>query len=768
MEEVRMKTRGWLLTALAVFSLAPAAAQVGKWRNYTSMMEARGVARDGTTYWSATSGGLFAFTATDNRFTTFTNAEGLQRNDLTAVAVDNRGSVWTGTTTGLLHVYSPSETSWRYISDIANKEVPNRRINGFMVHGDSVFICTDFGISAFDLRQFAFRDTYTKFGTALASDNVSVYSTVIAEGKLLAAISNRVSTHRVAVGDLSNPNLLPPEAWALEMVGPSTSVVRSLVVFSGSVYAGTSSGLYRREGTMWTGVPALAGTNIVGVAVTGNVLGVVTTSREVFTMDPQEVVSQYGSVLPHDPLSITMSHTGEPVVASATGGLLTYAGSWRSSFPNGPASNQFISVGVDNSGNVWGASGINGGGKGFYRFDGTRWKSFTSEATGLPFNDYYKVSVGCGGAVYIGSWGRGTVELAPGVDTVTADQHISTNVGIQGIPIDNAFVVAGTTVCDGRGNTWVASLDAADRRVLALRPQGGTWRTLPLYLDPTTNPPSRPISFLLWEDVDRSFAVDAFDNLWSVVRDGAIGGVVSLGNRGQIDSTVAFHITSADGLPSDVVRTIVTDRSNNIWVGTSEGIGIILDPSNPKRPGGIAGYRPLPNQRINTIAVDALNQKWVGTSEGVIVLSPDGTQQIAVYNVENTDGRLIDNNVRSIDIDHETGTVYFGTGSGMASLTTTAIAPVQEFERIIVSPNPFIIPAGKPLLIDGLVENTSLKILSIDGRVVRQVRSPGGRIGFWDGKDDDGTDVASGIYMIVAFSDDGSKVATGKVAVIRR
>ena len=41
-------------------------------------------------------------------------------------------------------------------------------------------------------------------------------------------------------------------------------------------------------------------------------------------------------------------------------------------------------------------------------------------------------------------------------------------------------------------------------------------------------------------------------------------------------------------------------------------------------------------------------------------------------------------------------------------------------------------------------------------------------MGFWDGRDEDGGEVASGVYIVVAYSADGSKVVTGKVAVIRR
>jgi ligand-binding sensor domain-containing protein len=269
--------------------------------------------------------------------------------------------------------------------------------------------------------------------------------------------------------------------------------------------------------------------------------------------------------------------------------------------------------------------------------------------------------------------------------------------------------------------------------------------------------------------VDHALAVDAYDNIWSVVRDPSFRGVMSLQNRGRIDSVVRVQVTSADGLPSDDIRTIVADRDNDLWVGTDKGIGIILDPLNPKRKDGIASYKPLPGQVVNTIAVDPLNQKWVGTTEGVILLSPDGTLVLAQYTVQNTGGKLINNDIKSIAVDPRSGTVYFGTAQGLASLTTAAVAPRESFDGLTMYPNPFRTPSTTPLTIDGLVAGSRVKILSIDGSLVRDLATPGGRIGFWDGKDEGGRDVPSGVYYVVGYSPEESKnVATGKVAVIRK
>ena len=66
------------------------------------------------------------------------------------------------------------------------------------------------------------------------------------------------------------------------------------------------------------------------------------------------------------------------------------------------------------------------------------------------------------------------------------------------------------------------------------------------------------------------------------------------------------------------------------------------------------------------------------------------------------------------------------------------------------------------------LEDSLIKILTVNGKLISEFTSPGGRIGFWDGKDLDGNIVPSGIYIIIAYDEDADNIATSKVAVIRK
>jgi len=755
-------TKRGLYVALFMVLVSPVSrAEIGTWKNFTSMKDVRGIVRLGNVFWAATSGGLFAWENGGDSYQLFTNAEGLQNNDLTAISIDYRGDIWTGTSTGLIHVYSPRTGAWRYILDIAEADQTNKRINSFTMHGDTALISTEFGLSMFKISDFEFGDTYTKFGPLSANVRIRVSSAVIFNDSIWAAISDGQSVNRLAVGSLAIPNLLPPELWSLRVVGGANTAPITLSILGDRLYTGTTTGLYYYEDSgLWSPVGPLAGKNIVATS-SENVLAACT-SNETFLINPQNTVTMFDA-LPFSATSVILGAADEPVVGSLGGGILRFDNSWEAHMPNAPNSNQFSSVAIDHDGNVWGASGsVNG--NGFYRYDGKEWKSFAMQNSSLPTNNYYRVSVGCNGSVWASSWGHGVVEIPRGFDNVDTARIFGTNVGMEGLVGDSTFIVVSSVACDSRGNHWMSVNQARNERIMVVRRPDETWTTMPAKIGL-----SRISTLFDATPLDRNLAVDAFDNLWGVAIDGTHNGVFSLGNHGSVDDSVEFFLTEVDGLPSNKATTIVVDLDNDIWIGTDKGIGIILDPSNPERSGSIASFRPLNGLVINTIAVDPLNRKWVGTTEGVIQLSPDGTQQLASYTVENTGGKLIDNSVKSIAFDGMTGTVYFGTLSGLASLTTAAVSPKTSFDQLIISPNPYLIPSTTSMTVDGLVENSILKVLSIDGRVIREIETPGGRIGFWNGKDEKGKDVSSGVYLVVAYStEDGTKVATGKVAIIRR
>jgi hypothetical protein len=229
------------------------------------------------------------------------------------------------------------------------------------------------------------------------------------------------------------------------------------------------------------------------------------------------------------------------------------------------------------------------------------------------------------------------------------------------------------------------------------------------------------------------------------------------------------HISSEDGLKSDIVLSFVVDLEGAVWIGTSKGVTIVSDPQFPKQQTQCYALLAYAPPFVQTIVVDALNNKWIGTkNDGVFVVNSDGTQILHTYTVASTNGQLLADDVRSIAIDQNRGIAYFGTEQGLSSLAIEPVQTNQSYSQLEVGPNPFILPSNQPLTIRNLVAVSTIKVMTVSGFVVTQFESQGGGRAFWDGRDKNGAFVSSGIYFIVAFAENGSQTVTGKVAVIRR
>jgi len=104
----------------------------------------------------------------------------------------------------------------------------------------------------------------------------------------------------------------------------------------------------------------------------------------------------------------------------------------------------------------------------------------------------------------------------------------------------------------------------------------------------------------------------------------------------------------------------------------------------------------------------------------------------------------------------------------MNRVSTPAVESPETVTTIVASPQPFLLPATEPLRLTGLPTDASVKILTVSGVLVRQFESPGGAVAFWDGFDDNGSMVPSGIYLVTAGTEQGEQTVVGKIAVVQQ
>ncbi len=747
--------RPLLLLVGMIIVCAPARAQgSGEWKNYTAQNSVQNISVMKGSVWAATKGGVFSYHIADSTFQQFTNSEGLPTNNVTSVIVDDDGGVWTGDATGGLAHYDPGMARWQVNLDITNSNFTKKQINEFFLYGDSLFIAGDYGVSLFHKRAFEFRDSYVRFG------NLPVQNTV--NGILILGDNLWIATaNGVAVASLSSSNLISPTAWQIYTTAkglPSDSV-KTIFTLNGVVYVGTNRGIAYFNGTTWSSINALGPLSIQRTVTGSNGAYAITTNAIYLIQSPTQF--QKIADVPNDILSDIAVENEKIIVGSNTQGIgfLEETGV-RYAVPNGPASNLFISLAIDPKGTLWAASGYNGRGAGFYSFDGRTWTNYTTSTdTLIKSNDYHRVDIGVNDTKWIGAWGDGVMMVR---DDNTLYRYSSQNAPFLGIKKDPKFIVICDVASDWRGNTWFIDWDPADDKPLWMLRPDSTWQGFRNGYDSTYTLLS-------------GLTIDQNGNKWLYQRlaTAFTPGLFFVDSKRTLDDPTddTWTLLTAPGLMSNNITAVMVDNDGSVWVGTDQGANAILNPLNPEASLENSIVIPLAGIFVNTIAVDPLNNKWVGTKEGVFVLS-DRATVVASYTVNSTDGRLPDNDVRAIAFDGGRGIAYFGTEKGLASIKTSFITPRPSFQDLFFYPNPFIISKGKTLTIDGLVQNSSVKILTNDGRLVRELSDknslPGGRIAFWDGTDNQGTLAASGIYLVVAYTQQGDQVATGKVAVIRR
>lgn len=733
------------LSVALIISVTSFPQQQSNWQNYADMKSAKDIAATSVGIWSAAQGGAYFYNTTDNSFTTYSKSSGLNGTELTAIGIDTYNKVWFGSASGLIDVFDPQTNSFRSILDISNSDKTSKKINDITIAGDTVYVATDFGISLIDSKSYLFYDTYFKFGSF--TSNIKV-NNILFSDLIYASTESGVVIQKAGATNLS-----APESWNVydQNSGLPTGGTNVIGFYNSTLIAGTNSGLYTFDGFAWQPYLSLTGSKILDLLVIGNSLNILTPTN-VFAFDGATLSELWST----DSQPVKLGYQGNVGLIVATKFGIYVNNNFI--YPNGPAANQFPNMTVDKEGNLWSASGKDVTGVGVYKYNKSEWKIFNVENyPDLFTNAYYSIYSASDNSIYTGSWGQGFARINN--DEIT--RFYAANTNMIGIPNNLEFIVITGFAEDSKGNIWATNLNAADSKSLYAFTQDSMYSF--------RNPLEQHSGFSEVENL----VIDQYGTKWYTLGNEGSIGLFYFNEKGTFnDATddVYGYITTSKGLTSNAIFSLAIDRRGDLWVGTSLGVNIItnlntvLSSTNPQLR--ISSSFSVRQQTINAIAVDPLNQKWLGTNQGLFLLSTDGTQLLAALDTKNSP--LLSDQIESLAIDEQTGRVYAGTASGLTSFDTPSILPVESFNGLTIYPNPLVITDGSKLAtIDGLIRNTDIKIVTVSGKLVREFSSPGGRTAFWDGRDNDGNLVSSGVYIIIAFDQEGNNVETGKIAVLR-
>ncbi len=730
------------------------AQNIGEWVIYADLKNLSDIVYSGNGVWCATNGGAFKYNYIDGSFTIHNKANGFNSQSISTNAVDSDNKIWFGSDDGYIIIYNENDGTTTNILDIVNSSKNIKNINDLFVSGDTVFVATAFGLSLLNADDISFYDTFLKLGTFPSESNII--------SSFKSNLVYAVTDYGVAIQKQDAQNLSAPESWNTYEYSTSSIVkdipaqsATKIVRYNSTILLASNKGIISFIDNIWQPF-LLEGINIPDIKSEENKLYLIT-DNQFYIYDGTQLTLLYEN---YDTEFTSFDTADNNIIYIATtDGLIEFNISQsltKNVVPEGPAGNRFTNLSVAKNGNLYVATGKDGFGIGFLEFDGLNWNIYNNEEyPEIVSNDYYNVYSGNDDKIYLSNWGYG-ISIFDGSQITTYKKD---NSPLVGIPKDSNFIAISDIKLDSKGNAWIANVQSGARRPLNVRTPDNNWYSF-AFTDP----------ILSENDILDKMVIDQYDTKWFFIIQGRTG-LYYFNENGTFSNTSdddQGYISTSDGLLSNDISSLAIDRRGFLWIGTNIGLNLITDPSRPTSTLTSSIAYALRNQAVTCIAIDPIDRKWIGTKQGVFVLGSDGFELVAVYNTDNSP--IPNNDIKSIAIDPRSGKVYIGTDNGLAVLITEAIEPEGSFSELFIYPNPFIIGGnnGSNITIDGLIEDTNLKIFDINGNLIRSILSPGGRVAFWDGKDANSKYVASGIYIVIAYDREANNVAKGKIAVIKK
>jgi hypothetical protein len=366
--------------------------------------------------------------------------------------------------------------------------------------------------------------------------------------------------------------------------------------------------------------------------------------------------------------------------------------------------------------------------------------------------------------IYLASWNGGLFKINKSSLDITVynneNSPISTNHPL------NAIFVSGLAI-DKQNNLWMANTHSIEPiKVKELNTTEEKWHSLNLSPYATASPLF--VEHILVDSRSYKWVTVPIENKLIVLR-GALDNI----EKKEVEMKAQANVAG------DRLTCIAEDREGRIWTGHDQGVKVIYDAAQVFNKTVYArnilieqiidgtGYTQilLESEHITCIAVDAADRKWIGTrSAGVFFLSPNGTQELFHFTIDNSP--LFSNHINDIKINPENGEVFIATEGGLLSFKGTATKGAKDYKEVLVYPNPVREDYHGPIAVKGLMEDSFCKITDAAGNLVWQGYAYGGQL-IWNGRDFYGKRPATGVYFVMASSKTGKEKTVAKFLFVQ-
>ncbi len=784
-----------LTTLFCLFSVFMVPAQsrlaVGQWQDHFATSEVRSLANAGDKIYIAFANGLVAYSLDDFSIEKIGRVQGLSDVGISTMA-------WDETTETLLIGYANGNIDLLRnrtiinVPDIINEGIiGSTAINEITLLGDgTAYFATDFGLVLLDAATGLSLDSY-RFQTdefQLAVNDVAILRDTIFAATNQGIWRAPFNDPAVLLADFRN--------WEQDQTVPSP--VRDLAfnqieVVGNRIFANYFSNeypkdslYYKDEGNAWERVASISFYQTDNIHQTGDQLtvarrfGVTTINLDLTQASDLPISRQFSQDQVYGLTDAVVYGSGEVMAGSDTYGalFLSSQGIYTPLEINAPYLDIAFRLGTSPDDALF----VTAGGfdaqnsnifrrGGLFRYHQGSWDNFHARLDTSVYNDtivdFVEVAATSKDNFFIGSWGDGLLEFN---NSQLEELYFSTNAPLTVREAFNSQVYSGYIQYDKDGNLWVSNGYSED--LFKVLTPAGEWIPVDLGNDYGG----------IAQSIVKEFVITADNQLW-ITRAGqgsGVNGLYAFQYGDDIADASAWQgrrfSENGGGIPNDAVLCVAEDLDGDIWIGTTQGPAVfynptaaIDDPSQQaqqifiEQDGNVQIV--LETEQINAIAIDGGNRKWFATqSSGIFLFSEDVTELIAHYTVENSP--LLSNEVSDLAILPQSGELFIASGVGLQSLKIDATPGLQSISEINVYPNPVRPNYQGAVTMDGFVRDTQLKITDSSGRLVTEITSLGGRAS-WNLDRFDGGSVGSGIYLIMATSEDGEETIVDRVLVVR-
>ena len=762
----------WLLSSSA---FAQSDISIGNWRTHLPYQKVIKVEQfDGNIY-AATEYELFFYDAEDNSINILNKINGLSDIGISTIAYnDSQRKLFVAYTNANVDIID-TEGNVTNMSDIKDKTIlGNKTINNVHMNGDLAYVACGFGIVVFDMKKEEVKETYY---IGDQGDPVNVSDVAFFNGKIYASTDQGV--YYAAAND---PQLTNYASWHFDSspIHPHFAYTE-MEVFNGKLYLNFDGGfkqdtLFVYNGASWD--YCLTGTPDQRYELRAYNDWFIITHRyhtTIYDKNLNEVLKIHSPGGAIEPLSTFRTTDGAYWIGDTKRGLIKTTDGWNHMdvLPNGPYSKNVFELQACGD-QVWMATGGHAPDwskrymkQGVARFNGM-WTSFhnTNTPEMANFSDYTCTATNPKdpSVTYVGTWGYGVLKIKG--DEVVEVYNADNSTLEYWIKDPNLINISGLAF-DSKGNLWVANTGA--NNLLSVMDPSGNWRSFNLG------------SSLSGTDI-ANLMVDANNYKWIIRRSGAENKIIVFNDNGTLDNpsddrvVTLNNATGVGNLPG-AVNCMTVDNSGQVWVGTDNGPCLFSDTKKifngsnydatqirvPRNDGTDQFDWLFDNSNVLSMAADGANNIWFGLESGVYLMSfKDGVSEVHYFNTDNSP--LLDNSVTSMAIDNS-GEVFFGTNEGIVSYRSEASTPEPEISNVVAYPNPVRPGYNGYVGIKGLVENTLVRITTVDGAFVTEMMSEGGQA-IWDCTDIKGNKVTPGVYFIFVSTKSGDHRFATKILVM--